>query len=448
MKDEGNRTPQRLLIIGCTSFAGLDSFAWPDKIVPNIPDYDLIVVSVPHITEEFLATVQNKFLQDMRKALILFLHSGGKMIVLVSNRISVNRPSQYPDYVSNNDWCPISFDTPSEVGKSIIEKKVMYQSYLQKMVRWSYFLTIPSFCLTSELTDFYGPAFNTEYSVRLEPYLENRYGRVLAGQCCVEVRKEQKRSNEWGNTWSEYPEKPDVTTGQIILLPLIEKMSVEEALATILHEEVGYSAKSPEPDWVKNIEMPFVADLSCQISEAESVITHQKEIITGINTQICEIKSFRRLLYGTGFELEDIVKESLQRLGARVTPAKYAQEEYILEVDGVEYLMEVKGVTKSISLTHLRQLNDYLLKYQEDTGRECKGILFGNPWRILPPSLRGSEETTLFPDNVIKRAEQWGVSLVSSMAYFDAFLKTLENPSLARQILTKMIIANGVAKFD
>jgi hypothetical protein len=59
------RTPERILIIGCTSFAGLDSIAWTDQVVPNIPDYDLIVVSVPHITEDFLKAVKDQFLQDM-----------------------------------------------------------------------------------------------------------------------------------------------------------------------------------------------------------------------------------------------------------------------------------------------------------------------------------------------------------------------------------------------
>lgn len=446
MSTEDSRTPERLLVIGCTSFAGLDSIAWDDQIVPNIPDYDLIVVSVPHITKDFLAKVKGQFFKDMRRALVRFLHSGGKMIVLVSSKLSVNRTSLYPERVSNIDWCPISFDTPDESGKSIVEKNVMYPSYLRRMVEWPFLLTIPSSCLSDELTDFYGATHNTRYSIPLESYLENRYGRVLAGQCFIEVRREKKRSNEW-NTWTEYPDIPDVITGQIILLPLIEKMSAEEALAAILHEEIGYSAKSPEPDWVKDIEMPFVADLHCQISEAETIITRQREIIEEVNTQIDEIHSFRRLLYGTGFELEDIVKESLQRLGAKVTPAKYAQEEYILEVAGVEYLMEVKGVNKSISLTHLRQLNDYLLKYQEDTGKECKGILFGNPWRGIPPQLRGDKETPLFPDNVVTRAEQWGISLVSSLAYFDAFLKALEDDSFSQQILSNITMADGVVKF-
>jgi len=447
MSTSEKRTPERLLVIGCTSFSGIDSVAWNTKTIPNIPDYDRIVVSVPHISKEFLDTVKGQYFQDMRSALVMFLHSGGKLIVLVSPRVEIKRPLLYPDYVSNTDWCPITYITPDETGKSIVERKKIYPSYLQKMEDWTFSLAIPGSCLSNEITNFYGSTHNTKYKVPLEPYLENRYGRVLAGQFYVEVRKERQKSNEW-NSWTEYPKEADETTGHIILLPLIDKMSPEEALAVILHEEVGYSVKSSEPDWVKNIEMPFVAEHINQISAAETEIAQQKGIIENIGAKISEINSFRRLLYATGFELEDVVKESLQRLGAKVSPAKYGQEEYILELNGEEYLIEVKGVTKSIGLTHLRQLNDYLLKYQEDTGRECKGILFGNPWRNIPPQNRGSEETPLFPDNVIKRAEQWGISLVSSTAFFNAFIKTLEDVSHSKEVLSEMITANGVAHFS
>lgn len=161
--------------------------------------------------------------------------------------------------------------------------------------------------------------------------------------------------------------------------------------------------------------------------------------------KIDELTAFRRLLYSSGPELEDVVRKSFELLGAKVLPAKYGQEEYILEVGGEEFLIEVKGVSKSISLTHLRQLNDYLLKYQEDTGKECKGILLGNAWRNMPPSMRNAEETPEFPDNVVKRAEQWGISLVSSGTLFEAVLKVLTDEKMAEGILASITAADGVA---
>ena len=131
----------------------------------------------------------------------------------------------------------------------------------------------------------------------------------------------------------------------------------------------------------------------------------------------------------------------------RDNPRDKRKEEYILEFEGQEYLIEVKGVSKSITLGHLRQLNDYLLKYEEDTGRECKGILFGNAWRHLPPNKRGTKDKPEFPDNVVKRATQWQICLVSSTSFFAAFSNHLGDTMRAKTILKCLTSADGVASF-
>ena len=216
-------------------------------------------------------------------------------------------------------------------------------------------------------------------------------------------------------------------------------------MAEILSEEIGYSLASPEPDWAQKIEMPGVSDLMSQSISAEATISMESKRVKILNARIAEISSYRRLLYGTGTELEAIVKRSLEQLDATVSPTQYAEEEYVLEFKGEEFLMEVKGVAKSITLTHLRQLNDYLLRYQEETGKECKGILFGNSWRNLAPEMRGKEDTPEFPDNVIRRAEQLSISLVSARGFFQEFVKALEKPELSNDVLSGLTRSSGVA---
>jgi hypothetical protein len=447
MGNEHNRTPERTLILGSTAFAGIDSVNWTDQVIPNIPDYDLVVVSVPHITEDFLKSVKSGYLEGLRKAFVRFLDSGGNIVALISETINVDRPSKYPERVSSSDWCPIIYVTAQEVGKSIVVKQEAYKKYLDKMSDWSFYIAIAQSCLSREITEFYGSTYNKKYKVPLEPYLENRYGRVLAGHFHVEIRVEKIRTNKFGNTYSEYSEDPDFTTGSVVLLPLIGKDSPEEALAEILCEEIGLSLKSPEPDWAQGIEMPGISELAQQVEETRLKIHRETEKVQELEVKTAEIYSYRRLLFATGSELEIIVKKSLERLGATVLPSKYSQEEYILEFEGQEFLMEVKGVAKSIALSHIRQLNDYLLKYQEDTGKECKGILFANAWRNVPPEMRGQEDTQVFPDNVIRRAEQWGISLIPSTDFFNVFIKALENPQLAKGILEKITSASGVTIF-
>jgi len=442
---QSDRTPERLVLIGCKSFAGIDAIAWTDRVVPNIPDYDLVIVSVPHVTQSFLQGLDPDFFDSMKKALVRFLHSGGKLVILLSPIMNVQRKGKYPEWISSLDWCPLRFATHAEAGQSIFRKPNRYEAYLQKMSKWSFYITVPNDCLSSGLTDFYGSTFKTKYNIPFNPYIENRYSRVLAGECLIEVRNERNKGDGWGNVRKEYPEEPDHVTGTIVVLPLVEGVSPEEALLDILKEEVGYSLKSPVPDWAQEIELPFVSELQDQIVSAQVTIVKEEQNISKIVEKIDNLTAFRRLLYSSGTELEDVVRKSFELLGATVKPAKYAQEEYIIEVDNEEFLMEVKGVSKSISLTHLRQLNDYILKYQEDTGKECRGILLGNAWRNMPPAMRNAEDTPVFPDNVVKRAEEWGISLVSSLTLFDAVLKVLGKEAKARDILVNITTAEGVA---
>lgn len=445
---QSTRTDERLLLIGCNNFSGIDSVEWINAAQQNIPDYDIVVVSVPHITEDFLQGFDINIFGSIKQALLKFLHSGGELIILLAPIISVYREGEYPDHVDSFDWCPLTIATHEETGQSIIKKTDQYGEYLNKMREWSFYISIPKKCLSRELTNFYGSTHNTDYKIPLDPYIENRYSRILAGQCRIEVRTEKTKGDQWGNVFTSFPDKPDHVTGPITLLPLIDGISPEEALINILQEEIGYSLTSPQPEWVQQIELPFVPELQERISDSRSIIDDEREKIASLMHEISELTFFKRLLYSSGTELENVVQKSLELMDTKILPAKYAQEEYILFWNDEEFLIEVKGVSKSITLKHLRQLNDYLLKYQEDTGKDCKGILIGNVWRNMPPEMRNKPNTPVFPDNVIQRAEQWGISLLSSQTLFDSVIKVLNNSEEAGEILKRITTTCGVVQLD
>jgi hypothetical protein len=110
--------------------------------------------------------------------------------------------------------------------------------------------------------------------------------------------------------------------------------------------------------------------------------------------------------------------------------------------------VEAKGVTKSISLTHLRQLIDYMLKYEEQTGVAVKGILLGNPWKNLPIEQRDTTGKPSFPPNVISRAKDMKIALISSTNFFKAFCSFLKHKKIGTSILNKIVNANGVVDFS
>ena len=193
--------------------------------------------------------------------------------------------------------------------------------------------------------------------------------------------------------------------------------------------------------------MPLVKDIDNAISDNQRQIQALEATIGELQRQRSDLEAFKKLLYASGQELEAIFAQCLEMLGGKVTSARYSQEEFVLEIDGNTCLVECKGITKSVSLTHVRQLTDYMLKYEEDEGRSGKGILLGNAWRELAPGDRGLSGTPIFPENVVKRATALEMALVSSIAFFDAFCRFLNGQVQGDSILRKLLMGVGIVEF-
>lgn len=238
-----------------------------------------------------------------------------------------------------------------------------------------------------------------------------------------------------------------MVTGEIVLLPLLQNIDPRQAVALVLQDLTGFVAHEQAPNWAGNLSVPHVDEIDKEISIQRKKISEKFDEVRKLETKRLALEEYKRLLFASGVDLQEVVKRALEALGGKVTPARYGQEEYILEFDGQEYLIEVKGVKKSISLGDLRQLTDYLLKYEEDTGKSSKGILFGNAWRNDPPQERGTKEKPEFPDNVMRRAKDLQIALVSSTAFFVAFCAFLNDQALGSQILRQMTTSVGVVDF-
>ena len=438
---------EKCLIIGSTGYTGIDSVEWDVDDLPNIVDYDVIIVDVRALDEKMLSTVSNKRLETLRVQLTRLLHSNGRIIIVTDFKKIHKRPQQYPESADNYDWCPVEIGISNESGESIAIKEQRFPGYIKHLNSWPYYFFIPRSCLSRQLTDFLGPTHDTKYSLPLSSFVENRYQKTIAGSVNIEVTRKQRKSSGY-NSYDHYPDTPDIVTGEIVLLPLIEKLDHKEAVRLVLEDLIGISMDYEPPSWVDPIVVPHTKEIEDEIKEKENEIDEISGAIGKLENKLESLNSYRRLLYSSGFDLEEIVKICFEELGAKVTPARYGQEEYVLEFEGAEYLVEVKGVSKSISLGHLRQLNDYILKYEEDTGKACKGLLFGNSWRTTPPDERNTTEKPEFPGNVVSRAEQWNIGLISSTKFFEVFCTFLNDRSKGAQILQEIINISGVVNFE
>lgn len=447
MNNSKRITPPRYLVLGSTGYGGVDSVEWVEGEVPNLVDYDIIIVDVPALSFDILALIELDRLKSIKNQLVRFLDSSGYLIVITSHRIIDKNEDRYPETISNYEWCPISIGTKLEQGISIVKKQIDFNNYLSNLSEWYYYIYIPQGCLSRELTEFYGGTYDINYQIPHISITENRYGKVLAGRYYIEVRRAREISPAYARSYKEYPSEPDKVTGQIVLLPRIKGIDHREAVSLVIQELTGFPQHTLSPEWADSLIVPGIPDLLTKIEGKQSKIKEIEAEINKLKETVDRLNEYKKLLYSAGHELEDIVARCFEELGGQIIPAKYSEEEFVLIYKGNEYLVEVKGSSKSISLQHLRQLGDYLLRYQEDTGKQCKGILFGNAWRSNTPKDRNSNDTPEFPSNVVHRAEDWNIALVPSTTFFQVFMEFLEN-SKGEEILDAITTQTGTVIFN
>lgn len=425
---------KRLLLIGYQGFAGIDSVSWSNAATRNLRDYDIVLVSAPHLTEDVLLQIDTNYTHSLKQRMFSYLESEGKIVILIAPEVEI------PHHGSNLDWCPIPFSTVRESGKSIVEHSSEYSTYLKRMESWNFYIHLPD---SVRLPFPHYDKDKTDILCSQEPFVTNRYEKVLSGRYQIELYDRFSQLLNQNETAI-----PTRCLGEVVLLPLIEGIPPEEALGAILREEIQYDPRTTVPSWAEEIPMPKALEIKSRIRESEELIKEERLRLAKLKRQSGEISAYRQLLYSSGFELEAVVEKSLKYLGAEIIPARYAQEEFIMLFEEKEYLIEVKGVGKSVSLTHLRQLNDYLMKYEEKSDGESKGILIGNAWRTQPPDQRDKGDKPVFPTNVVRHAEKQGISLLSTVELFYAVCRAMQNPESGPRALRELTSAEGVARLQ
>jgi hypothetical protein len=224
---------------------------------------------------------------------------------------------------------------------------------------------------------------------------------------------------DYNKTWNM------VETGRFILLPHLEDVDDRSAVNLVLEDMLGLPQETLPPEWADTITMPLVGELRAEIEERKNNIARLEKEIEGRLGNIADLEVFKKLLYVGGRELENLFEHCLEQCGGTISAARYSDEEFVLEYKGETYLVECKGVGKSIARSHVVQLLGYLAKFEEDEGRCGKGILLGNAWKDLPVDERGQKDTVTFPDNVIKSAASNSIALVSSVDFFNVVLPFL-----------------------
>lgn len=418
----GEMKEMKTLVVGSLRYEHVTSILWAKLASVNILDFDIILLFLPSLDIATVHAIGTGELFKLQRTFAQYLASDGELIVLGA--------PPFPD--DSNDqwlWCPVPLVSLAQKGDTVEIRGDKFPNILSRLKSWDCVYQIhphnPGQILAMVLSN--GLA---NLTFECTPYAQNRAGGVLAARYTYFTSIRRDERHDW--------------PGSVTVLPHFPSDEPHSVVATTLVDILGKPQSEGAPEWLSSIPMPSVTPIDLRVAELRQEISNLENEVKQQLEEKVRLESFKRLLYISSFEFEDLIAECLGLLGATIKPARYSQEEFVMEWEGAVFLAECKGVSKSISLAHLRQVQDYVLKYEEDEGTAGKGILFGNAWRDLPPGERNTNDRPIFPGNVIERAQQLGVALVSSIDFFYAFSRFLNKEVSGKKILSTITNANGM----
>lgn len=180
---------------------------------------------------------------------------------------------------------------------------------------------------------------------------------------------------------------------------------------------------TPEPLWAAESAYLLTQErvLKLKLLEAERRVEEAQREKEALQEEVRAAGTPRGLLYEKGKPLEVAIVEGLKTLGFIAAPFKDGTSEFdvVFECAEGRLLGEAEGKdTKAVNVDKLRQL---AMNIHEDLQREevtapAKGVLFGNGYRLTPPS----ERNTQFTDKCITAATSQATALVATSSLFRA----------------------------
>jgi len=186
--------------------------------------------------------------------------------------------------------------------------------------------------------------------------------------------------------------------------------------------------------------------LKNEISQVTSEIAKLSEQRDSLYENLGKLTVFRDLLFENGKPLERAIIQSLEILGFEAKPFDNGKSEFDVVFESKEgrLIGEAEGKdNKPVNIDKLRQLQ---MNIHEDFQRDevltpAKGVLFGNPFRLLPPSERMEAP---FTEKCLLSAGTNGTALVTTYDLFLATKSLLDSPDEVYAARCREALVKGV----
>lgn len=183
-----------------------------------------------------------------------------------------------------------------------------------------------------------------------------------------------------------------------------------DALFELADSLVEKSSKAL-PGWSQRFLLPREGEVSKEVDQAESAAESALAAVEQAKLSLLEIREWKRLLTGSGVELERMVETAFERLGCSIEEGPQGRADRVLQWGKRDAVLEIKGLTKSAAERNAAQLEKWVSEHVVDSGSPPKGILVVNAWRSLPLDERTQPA---FPDQMLSYSEARGHCLLTT----------------------------------
>lgn len=380
-----------------------------------VGDYDVIIFTLKDLTPELIGYFRDNkpdYLEDIRKHLVEAQQKGLQVFcILEPNKLD---PRVRQDDVetrkrwSNYSWSPIVPDLEAVAeGKKInFAGSKIFPDYL-KLVKGASILFNSALNNTGYPDNKVGGnSIVLRTSIDTVPLLTNSVDRTIAFKTSWRVSRLQAHTRTLLEVVAQ-------ATAPMVFLPQIE--NIKEGIDIILLTVTDQVAEIP-PDWVTGINVGNEDELSIQILEKGSKIEALKNEVIAIEAQKAELAVYKKLLYASGDNLEEIVEKSLGFLGVVVTPpAVKGKEDRLFIKDDAAIPIEIRGKNSGLNEKDLNQLTSRFVDKPESAKYQTRGLFVLNHFRDIEPTKREAP----FNVNIIEKAIPWKVCLITGITLYE-----------------------------
>ena len=349
--------------------------------------------------------------------------------------------------LSNYDLLPF----PAEIVES--KGTLMLLQSGESLLReyWQQFGAESEYYVHIEKSDLLRPHVFTRHGGRIVGGIfRNKSGGALVVLPWVDFYRQEffsgKREDEDGEDTDDDVEEKQTWTPKAIEWGEKYLKTLESLDNTIRSQ----SETTPIPQWAQDDKFRTNQEtaLSVELVQIQTKISDLEKKREKVEEQLANAGSLKRLLFEQGHALENAILEAMRLMGFVAKTYRDSDFEFdvVLECSEGRYIGEVEGRdSKPISIDKMRQLE---VNIHEDLSRDevsdpAKGILFGNAYRLSPPSDRPAEH---FTAKCMKAAERNGTVLIRTCDLFEVAKALVDKPDAEFAALCRKAILNTVGK--